>query len=702
MADGQPGDATLAARLRDARERRFVGRAAELELFREALASSPPPFAVLFIHGPGGIGKTTLLEALAREAAAAGVEAARVDLRSIEPSPDGLLAALASALGLEPDEDPLEALASGPRRALLLDTHEAIGGLDSWLREGFLPRLRDDAIVVVAGRRPPSPEWTADEGWRELVRVVSLRNLDPEAVAAYLGRAGVPAERHEAALALTHGHPLALSLLADVLAQGAPGEAPLDLAELPDVVPPLLERFIAGVPSPQHREALQVSAHARYTTESLLRAVLGGEDAAALFTWLRGLSFVEEGPEGAFPHDLARDVIEADLRWRDPDRYSSMHRGVRAHVRERIAAASGPEQRRAVTDLVFLHRSNPVVRPFWDWDTFGKAYAGALQPSDRAALLEMTERHEGSESAAIAERWMERQPEAFAVVRMGRDEPIGYVALLALHEADREDIEADPGAAAMWEHAQRTAPPLPGEEVHAGRFLVDREAYQAPSPTQNLTTIVHTQRMLGRERPAWDFIGAYTDPDAMEPILNHIDYHRVPEAEFEVGGMRHGVFAHDWRRVGPDEWLDLMASREIAAEPPERPSGAAAHVLALSHDEFAASTRAALRALHNDEELARNPLMASRAVRDAAEGVPGPEHLRDLLGEAIEALRVDPRDAKLHAALARTFVRPAGTQELAAEALGLPFSTYRRHLARGTDRVVEWLWRRELHGPGGR
>jgi hypothetical protein len=26
----------------------------------------------------------------------------------------------------------------------------------------------------------------------------------------------------------------------------------------------------------------------------------------------------------------------------------------------------------------------------------------------------------------------------------------------------------------------------------------------------------------------------------------------------------------------------------------------------------------------------------------------------------------------------------------------LPFSTYRGHLTRGLERVVEWLWRREL------
>jgi hypothetical protein len=46
--------------------------------------------------------------------------------------------------------------------------------------------------------------------------------------------------------------------------------------------------------------------------------------------------------------------------------------------------------------------------------------------------------------------------------------------------------------------------------------------------------------------------------------------------------------------------------------------------------------------------------------------------------------------------LNRTFVRAAPTQEAAAEVLGLPFSTYRRHLARAVDQVTEVLWAVEI------
>jgi hypothetical protein len=48
---GTLGD-LLAAR----RRRRFVGRTSEVELFRVALESPEPPFLLLYLYGPPGIG----------------------------------------------------------------------------------------------------------------------------------------------------------------------------------------------------------------------------------------------------------------------------------------------------------------------------------------------------------------------------------------------------------------------------------------------------------------------------------------------------------------------------------------------------------------------------------------------------------------------------------------------------------------------
>jgi AAA ATPase domain len=90
----------------------------------------------------------------------------------------------------------------------------------------------------------------------------------------------------------------------------------------------------------------------------------------------------------------------------------------------------------------------------------------------------------------------------------------------------------------------------------------------------------------------------------------------------------------------------------------------------------------------------------ARVVRvDGRDLVPSaPAVLEALVCAAVESLREHPRDDKLWRAVERTYVRPAATQERAAAALGLPFSTYRRHLTQGVERVVAWLWDQEVYG----
>ncbi len=96
--------------------------------------------------------------------------------------------------------------------------------------------------------------------------------------------------------------------------------------------------------------------------------------------------------------------------------------------------------------------------------------------------------------------------------------------------------------------------------------------------------------------------------------------------------------------------------------------------------------------------LAAGPLAASRLVGAAGPGAAGAVLARRIR-QAAACLGDAPRDRRGLRALDRTYLRAAPTQEAAAEVLGLPFSTYRRHLNAGVDRLVEVLWSWELHGP---
>ena len=319
MAERRLPGGTLGEVLVSRRRRCFVGRDGEPELVRAALEASEPRFSVLWFSGPGGIGKTSLLEAIADLAeGAGGWRVVRLDGGELPLSSRVALDVVREALGTAEGGEAV-AVPEG-RLVLLFDAYEQLGGLDEWVRTWLLPRLPATALTVVAGRELPGPAWRADAAWRELLRVVSLRNLGPEESRGYLRACGVDPALHGRLVEVSHGHPLGLSLLVDVVGRG--GEATLDQA--PDLVGALVRRFVDVVPSGRRRGALEVCALARVTTEALLRDALALEDAQELFAWLRELSFVEAGPDGLRPHDLARDVLDADLRWRDPDGYKDV------------------------------------------------------------------------------------------------------------------------------------------------------------------------------------------------------------------------------------------------------------------------------------------------------------------------------------------------------------------------------------------
>src|SRR5258708_17147147 len=167
----------LADRLDEARRRHFVGRVSELALFDSVLTSADPAFIVLYVFGPGGVGKTTLLRQFALRAQRRRVSVSMLDARNVEPSPDGFLAALARASGLAEGQSPLEALASrAERQVLLVDTYELLTPLDSWLRETLPPHLPDETVVRLAGRNPLPLSWRTDPCWQSLVQVVPLRD----------------------------------------------------------------------------------------------------------------------------------------------------------------------------------------------------------------------------------------------------------------------------------------------------------------------------------------------------------------------------------------------------------------------------------------------------------------------------------------------------------------------------------------------
>lgn len=543
----------LGARLASTRRRSFVGRAGELELFASALAEDEAPFVVLHVYGPGGVGKSTLLSEFTRLCAEAGVPWLLLDARNIQPNPDGFLNALREQTGAD---SPIDVLPD--RLVLLIDTYELLAPLDRWLRDHFLPQLPDRALVVLAGRNGPSTGWRVDPGWQEITRAIPLDNLSKTEALDYLRRRGIPDGQHDAVLRFTHGYPLALSLAAEVLLQ-RPGSS-FEGAAAPDIVQVLLERFVASVPSVAHRAALEACSQVRVTSEPLLAAMLDVADARELFDWLRELSFVSAGPRGIFPHDLARDALAADLKWRNPPWHLELHRRAHAFYLAEFDRASGQAQYNALLDLIFLHDS-PLIRSIVTWNDIGGLVEDAPGTTDWPTLVEIVRRHEGDESAEIAARWFARQPEGVTVYRDGNGAVVGFMLFVALRPSDRDLHESDPCALAIRRYLE-TQPPLAGDQFAAiARFWMDRDSYQALSPSQGMIFVATTRYLLTTPGLAYSF-HVFAEPDLWRPAMDQVLIQRLPEADFTVGGRRYGVCMHEWRAQPPQMWLEALAEHE--------------------------------------------------------------------------------------------------------------------------------------------
>lgn len=674
---------TLGTRLLAARTRGFVGRVAERELFAAMLAGTDPG-AVLWVHGPGGIGKSALLDRLADDARAAGRAVVRLGGRTVDGSASEALGAV-----------PFEAGTPGP--VVMIDAfgqdHPAPGDAEELLRRVFAPALPVDALLVVASRRPPGPTWRTDPGWADLLRVIALGGLPPEDAAALLDVRETPPELRERVIAFAGGHPLGLALGAR--STGRDTSPPGNWVPDHDIVAALLAELVGTVPSAAHRRVLEIAAHVQGTTEELLRSVLGGDDEpGALFDWLREQPYTGAGPAGLFPDELVRQVVDADFRWRDPEAYEAVHRRIRGYLLERARTARGAPAQRMLEALIHLHRHGGVMPDYVTWRGRREVYEDGLRPEDHAAVVAMAEHAEGEASARIAAFWLSRQPTAFRVYRrVGTGEAVAFLAWLRLTAPVDEESEADPVVAAAWRHSRSAGPIRAGEHLALARFIVHPEAYQRPSSVQDLMQTTILSEWLRATRLAWSYL-VVADWKFWQQQMDYLDQQAV-EGEVTVGDRPFRLYGHDWRAVPVEPWLDRHLEEELF-DARVSPAGAAADLVVLSRAEFDAAVRDALHSWRRPDRIAANPLTRGRLT--AGLGADPAEALRQLLAEAVEALAQDPRTEHLCRAVSTTFFRGVPTQEAAAERLGLPLSTFRRHLARGLEEVSGVLWNKEVYG----
>jgi DNA-binding CsgD family transcriptional regulator len=573
---------TISERISEAAAHSLAGRHDELSMLARAIEGDGSGTLVVFVYGPGGIGKTRVVRA-ALAAAPADVRIVALDCRDAEPTPGGFLSHLAAAVGMDPGARDAEAVSAAlgrgaERVALALDTYESFGLLDAWLRQTFLPLLPDHVVTIISGRDAPKHGWLTTPGLSELVELVELRPLRHADAVAMLRARGLSELQAARTNRFTRGHPLALELAA------AAARADPDLLTTPGRPPPsevimgLLDVVCSSL-EPDTRELLEAACAVRRVNEPILRALVPDASAREAFRELEQLPFVERRPQGLLVHDVVRDAIAHDLAERDPELLARHRRAAARYFQTLAAEAAGDRLWEVTHDLVFMLR-NPYVRECCFPTEANDASVERADLSDDAAIRAIACAHEPPPAAALTIRWWERHPETFRVARSPDSPVAAFYCLVDAAAADPELLASDPVAAAWCAHLEAESPAFPGRVLMLRRWLGETTG-ELPSPAVAACWL-SLKRVYMEMRP--DLARLYSvivDIGELAPIFVPLGFGPCGEA-VRMGEVDHLPVALDFGPRSVDGWLAGLIDAELAREPDGGDLGDGASVADLS------------------------------------------------------------------------------------------------------------------------
>jgi len=621
---------------------RFVGRSAELSWFSRIIRRELDR-KVIFVHGPGGSGKTALLRAMSRIADAAGLRTHWIH---------GVSEVLTA------DSSDREAGAKTSHPVVFVDSLESLGVSADSLRRDLLPAMPATAVFVIASRHPPDLGWRRS-GWEHLTSEIRLSGLSRAESALVLEQLDVPVDAVDTVDAWAMGLPLSLVLAADayvsrgVLPPGA------------EVSRTLMAIVGEGELDPEFNDALHVCAIARTTTRALLSAVLP-DGAPSAFAWLAGRSFIEATDDALVPHPLVRLPLEHMVAATRPEQDRRLRRLICDHHYRAALAGNRP----AVTDLAHLVLS-PTVRWGYRLDAGANYHATAVRVGDDALVGAQLRRRGYHEWWAMSARYYRNAPSSVLIARDSDGAPVGHVIGFlpsAISEALLADDQVGADCAA-YAHRAGIA-----ETTLVWRDTVDLTRGSGAHDS-GVCSLLNISLALRAEAPGLRhaLVLVFDQSPRAHAFCQEVGGRPVPELRWSVDGRAVGCYHIDWGVGGLFAAQRDVIYREL-------------QVLWPARDLTPADVREALESFQRDDVLSDWPLASGATITERADSV------RALLRSAAGvALSGTPHSAQLTAIVTRRFFGQQQTHDTIARSLAVSRATYFRRLRDAVDRITRHL-----------
>ena len=555
----------IAERGRQVAAEHLVGRHRELDDLGRLVRDETP--YVAFIHGVAGIGKSSLLAAFAGSAREHGAMVLQLDCRALEPTDRGVLEAVGAALGQRSPS--LESVAArfgrlSGRVVLVFDHYEVLRLVDTWLRQTFVPQLPDNVRIVVAGREPPVAAWLTAPDLAGSVASMPLAPLEPKDAVELFTSLGVAEARAERLDRIVHGHPLAIRLAASAAADRP--DLGIDDVAAHAVLDQLTRLFLADVPDPITREALEAMSVMRRTTTSLLAAVLPDVPPQDAFDRLRALPFVETRQDGLGLHDAVQGSVAGFLKATDPTRYRRYRRAAWRQLREEVSEAPAGELWRYTADMLYLIE-NPVIREAFFPSGAQPLAVEPATPDDVRSIEMIASRHDGDVGARALLDWQRYAPSSFSAIRDRDGITVAFFCLLNRDQINSSAVD-DP-IVAGWRSHLRSNPPPAGQEILGFRRWLDIEHGELPSSSQAASWL-DVKRTYMQLRPNLRRI--YTvvqDPSVYLPVVLKLGFRPVGDVGgvADLGPNRFTSVVLDFGPHSVDGWLAGLVAAELGLDP---------------------------------------------------------------------------------------------------------------------------------------